>query len=322
MHHLRLRADLDDDVLADIRGLLAETTRLEGHEPIGEHKYAHLQVGARGWQGVMAYDGDRLIGYAHLRWNPVGDHPRVAVEIVVHPDHREEGIQQRLVDATREAVAARGGGTMFLWVHRVEDAHRTLAIELGFRVQRVLAFMTRPLTHPVEVLPLPEGVHVRPYAGAEDDEQLLAVNNAAFPDHPENGNWDLAELHARMGRDWFDPAGLFLAFRGEQLLGFHWTKWHGHPADTPHQPEGEVYVLAIHPHAQGLGLGRRLLRVGLEHLRGRGCARAILYVDAASTPAVNLYRSEGFELAYHEVCYEDDVAPAEGTRPHDLLRPA
>lgn len=322
MHHLHLRHDLDAASLSAIRQLLDQTTRIEGHAPIGEHKMAHLAIGAKDWDGILAHEGDRLIGYAHLRWNPAGSDPRLAVEVVVHPDHREQGVQAALLDATRATVARAGGGRMFLWVHRVGDARQTLAHRMGFTVQRELAFMRRPAQPAPPAIAPPAGVTIRTYAGPADDEAFLEVNNAAFPDHPENGGWDVGELAARRALPWFDPAGIFLAFdRGGKPLGFHWTKWHTHEGDgAPHGPLGEVYVLAVHPRAQGLGLGRLLLREGMRHLASRS-DQIVLYVDGASTGPVALYTSEGFETVYREVCYVDDVAPAAST-PRELLRPA
>ena len=320
--HLRLKSHLDAASLADITGLIDETTRLEGHAPIGEHKYAHLKVGAADWDGILVYDGNALIGYAHLRWNPTGLQPRVAVEVVVHPDRRDEGVQAALLEEARGVVARSGGGTLYLWVHRVEDPETTLARQMGFAIQRELAFMSMPLDPDTQPVTLPAGTVLRRYRGPADDPALLAVNNAAFAGHPENGNWDSAELAERMGRTWFDPSGLLLAWRGEQLLGFHWTKWHAHPGDTPHEPVGEVYVLAVSPSAQGLGLGRALLQAGLAHLAGRGCRRVILYVDGASRSATKLYATAGFTTEYTDVCYTDQV-PGMAARPDpELLRPA
>jgi mycothiol synthase len=324
--HLRieLRSHLDDRVLRQVLELIESATAIEGHRPVGEHKYSHLRVGAEGWVGILAYDADRLVGYAHTRWNPPGAHPRLAVEVVVHPDRYGSDVARTLLLETRGVLGRAGGGAMWLWVHRVEDAADTLAARVGLSVQRELAYMTRDLAERPAVPPPPEGVEVRAYRPGADDEALLAVNNAAFEGHPENGGWDLDELRARTARDWFDPAGLLLAWRGEELLGFHWTKWHSHDSDeTPaHEPVGEVYVLGVAPAAQGLGLGRLLLRAGLAHLHDRGCRLAMLYVDRSSEGAVALYRSEGFVVEYAEVCYEELVPPVVEHLPTELRRPA
>lgn len=321
---LLLRHELDHASLDDIRDLLATTTQIEGHAPIGEHKMAHLKVGAEDWDGILAYaerpDGRGLIGYAHLRWNPQDADPRLAVEVVVHPEHRDEGVQAELLDAARLVVAHAGGGRMFLWVHRVEDPHTTYAANHGFDIQRELAYMVRP---PVEVPlgpPTPEGITIRRYRGPRDDAAFLEVNNAAFADHPENGGWDAEELQLRRSLDWFDPAGLFMAFRGDEPVAFHWTKQHSHAGGVPHGPLGEVYVLAVHPRAQGMGLGRLMLRVGMRHLAITTDA-IVLYVDQANESAVELYRSEGFVTQYLEVCYVD-VVPRRRRSARDLQRPA
>jgi hypothetical protein len=194
--HLRieLRSHLDDRVLRQVLELIESATAIEGHRPVGEHKYSHLRVGAEGWVGILAYDADRLVGYAHTRWNPPGAHPRLAVEVVVHPDRYGSDVARTLLLETRGVLAKAGGGAMWLWVHRVEDAADTLAARAGASVQRELAYMTRDLAERPAVPPPPEGVEVRAYRPGADDEALLAVNNAAFEGHPENGGWDLDEL--------------------------------------------------------------------------------------------------------------------------------
>jgi mycothiol synthase len=320
---IRTRTHLDADTLAAVLGVIDAATRADGHRPVGEHKYAHLSVGARSWTGVLAYDGDRLAGYAHVRWNALGRHPRMAVEAVVHPDYRtpDDDVACHLLDEVRHVLAEAGGGTMYLWVHRVDDPEDTLAARMGFAVQRELAFMTRALDAPPQADP-PPGVELRPYRPGDDDDALLQVNNAAFEGHPENGGWDAAELERRLRLDWFEPDGVLLAWRGGELLGFHWTKWHGHDSDEvpAHEPVGEVYILGVHPRASGSGVGRNLLAAGLRHLYERGCRLAVLYVDMASARAVELYRRSGFDLQYREVCYERLVAPSGGFS-EDLSRP-
>ena len=47
-----------------------------------------------------------------------------------------------------------------------------------------------------------------------------------------------ADLAARIAEPWFDPAGFFVALRGDTMVGFHWTKHH--PGRL-----GEVYVLGV-----------------------------------------------------------------------------
>jgi len=324
MLRIEVRNTLDRPALDEILALVAEAHRIEGHPPVGEHKASHLAVGARDWVGVLACDGDRLVGYAHTRWNPPGVRPRMAVEVVVHPDWYGRDVAPRLLNETRAVLGRAGGGVLYLWVHYVEDPTTTLAARMGFRVQRELAYMSRRLDARPGPAVFPPGVICRPYRPGLDDEAFLAVNNAAFAGHPENGSWTAEDFAERRALDWFDPSGLLLAWRGQELLGFHWTKWHGHESeDAPaHAPVGEVYVLGVSPAAQGLGLGRGLLDAGLAHLYDRGCRTAVLYVDRSNTAAQTLYQRDGFRTESLEVCYQEDVWPLVDHQAADLLRPA
>ena len=113
-----------------------------------------------------------------------------------------------------------------------------------------------------------------------------------------------AELDERMAEDWFDPHGFFLAVRGPQVIGFHWTKQH-------QDQLGEVYVLGVDPSAGGGGLGKVLLARGLTHLQQAGNTEVVLYVEADHERAVGLYRGYGFRVASRDVMYEQpDSTPA------------
>lgn len=321
MPSIELRSTLDEHVLSDVLGLIDAAAEIEGHRPVGEHKLSHLRIGARGWAGVLARSGGRLVGYAHTRWNAPGADPRMAVEVVVHPEWYSSDVARRLLEETRAMLGRAGGGRLHVWVHRVDDPEETLAAQMGFRVERVLQFMQRDLDEPPPEPATPEGIDLRTFRDA-DTAAFLEVNNAAFEGHPENGGWSEADFEERRALEWFDPAGLFLAWRGDELLGFHWTKVHSHELEEvpAHDPVGEVYVLGISPAAQGLGLGGYLLDVGLRHLYDAKCRTAVLYVDRANTTAVRLYERSGFTTLYSEVCYADDVwATVEAT---DFRRPA
>lgn len=307
-------ATVDQRRLDEVRALLDETCRADAQPPLAEAKHAQLRAGPGGWSGVLAYDGARLVGYAHVRWGSAGAGPRVQAEVVVHPDHRGGDLPERLAGGVRRTLEGEGGGVLYLWVRRVADPSVTFAARLGMSVQRRLAFMDRPLDAVPPAPRLPGGITVRAHVPGADDAELLRVNNAAFAGHPENGGWGAEELRRSRALPWFDPAGLLMAWRGDGLVAFHWTK-----VTDGDEPTGEVYVLAVDPSVRRLGLGRALLRAGLRHLHARGCRRVVLYVDLADRPAVGLYSAEGFTTRHVDVCYEQRVEPA--AAPPDACAP-
>lgn len=60
---------------------------------------------------------------------------------------------------------------------------------------------------------------------------------------------------------------------------------------------GAVQNVGVHPEHRGLGLGRALVLKALEGFRKAGLRRVYLEVTGENTPAVELYRSLGFEHA-------------------------
>lgn len=266
---------------ARITDLIATATDRDGVAPVGDQVLRELDRDDT--RHLLAVEGDAVVGYLNLNAD--------MAEAVVHPDHRRRGIGAQLIGT---GLAA-GDGETRIWAHGDLPAARATAAALGLHPVRELLQMRRPLA---DLPPLTPKHEVRTYAGSSDDAELLRVNNAAFSWHPEQGGWTEAEIAERRAESWFDPQGLFLAFEGARLLGFHWTKVHG-PA------LGEVYVVGVDPAAQGRGLGAELTLLGLHHLAHRLGPEAdvTLYVEGNNAAAVKTYRRLGFDVFSADMAY-------------------
>jgi mycothiol synthase len=211
---------------------------------------------------------------------------------VVHPHHRSADVGRALLDAALSDPEL-GGRRLLLWVFGADDRADGLTLPFGFASDRELRQMEVAL--PVEARPTwPDDVEVLPFRVGVDESPWLDVNNRAFDDDPDQRGWTRETLAGREAEPWFDPAGFLLAWRGEALAGFCWTRLH--PPAPPHQPRvrGEIYVIGVDPSHQGIGLGRALVLGGLDALHGSGAEIGILFVDAANRAAVGLYESLGF----------------------------
>jgi [ribosomal protein S18]-alanine N-acetyltransferase len=59
--------------------------------------------------------------------------------------------------------------------------------------------------------------------------------------------------------------------------------------------EAELLLIAVRPEVRGTGLGRRLMQDMMGQARGGGVAQLFLEVREGNSPALALYRSQGFE---------------------------
>ncbi|WP_329187267.1 mycothiol synthase [Streptomyces sp. NBC_01428] len=289
-------SELSPDQAEDVLRLLSEAALEDGQQAVSEQGRLQLKGGAReGVRHLLLTLGDELVGYGQLEDTDPVEAP--AAELVVHPAHRGRGHGRAL----GTAMLNESGKRLRVWAHGGHSAARHLAQVLGLTLFRELRQMRRPLEGLDLADPkLPEGVSVRAFVPGQDDTAWLAVNAAAFAHHPEQGSLTQRDLDDRIGEAWFDPAGFFLAFRGDELVGFHWTKVHAE------EGLGEVYVLGVRPGVQGGGLGKALTTIGLRHLAAQGLPTAMLYVDADNKPAVAVYERLGFVTHETDLMYRTE----------------
>lgn len=280
------------DQLAEVQALVAAVGTADGVDPLAEDAVLRLRSGTGPTAHLLARDSaGQLTGYAQLDLREPAT--EVVGEVLVHPAARGRGLGRALVRAAQQVVNAAGAESgagparLRLWAHGDHPAAAALATSLGFRRVRELWQLRRPLSDPLPAPKLPDDFTLRSFRPGQDEQSWLAVNSRAFADHPEQGRWTPEDLRARLAEPWFDPAGLLLAERHRQVLGFCWIK--------VHSPEtGEVYVVAVDPAAHGTGLGTALTLAGLRYLQRRGGRQVMLYVDESNTAARRLYRKLGF----------------------------
>ncbi|WP_406124852.1 mycothiol synthase [Streptomyces sp. NBC_00989] len=287
---------LSPDQGGAVLALIAEAARTDGQQAVSEQGRLRIRGGERdGVSHLLLTLGDELVGYAQLEDTDPVEAP--AAELVVHPSHRGHGHGRAL----GAALLAASGKRLRVWAHGGHAAARHLAQVLGLTMFRELRQLRRALTDlelPEPVLS--EGVTVRTFVPGADDAAWLAVNAAAFAHHPEQGSLTQRDLDERKSEAWFDPEGFFLAERGGELVGFHWTKVH------EQEQLGEVYVVGVLPGAQGGGLGKALTTIGLRHLALRGLPTAMLYVDADNKAAVSVYERLGFTTYETDLMYRSE----------------
>jgi len=126
----------------------------------------------------------------------------------------------------------------------------------------------------------------------KDESRYLDLNNQIFKGHPDQSDWDLSKLLAKMGEVWFRSDRLIFMKKDGRDLGFFWLKEH----QLIGERVCEIFVIGIIPSLQGEGLGKKILTLALKQMILDGYSQAWVYTDESNERALKLYRSFGFEI--------------------------
>jgi mycothiol synthase len=262
----------------------------------------------------LVEQGNQVIGYAHLDQTDLVAGP--SVELVVDPKFRGAGVGKQLL---RKAIEICGNG-LRLWVHGDQPAANALATSFGFEKIRTVLQMSRALIG-IQQLPkvnkkeVDQDIVIRSFLPGIDSDAWLSLNNKVFKEHPEQGNWQLSDLNIRLGEEWFDKQGFFLAEINNKIIGSTWTKIHGshthqHEGEVEshaHPAIGEIYITAVDQEYSGRGIGKLLTITALNYLKYQGLSDAMLYVDFENKVALNLYQSLGFTQSGMDILYKSEI---------------
>lgn len=151
-------------------------------------------------------------------------------------------------------------------------------------------------------------IHIRPFQPADlpvlRQITVESFGGVALEHVLENrfGQWNDRSWKTRKGEHVDDdcasnPAGVFVAVRGDQILGYISTR-----VDRLNS-RGRIPNMAVVEEARGLGLGRRLIEHALEYLRNEGLHIAMIETMASNSVGQHLYPSCGFEEVARQVHY-------------------
>lgn len=290
--------------VAIVRALAEAAGAADGHPPFGDAVWRDLRAPSEHSMLFVALDGDQPVGALHAI---AADDRSVTAALVVHPDRRSDDVGTALIAEGLTVLARHGSRHVSLWMFGADDQADAVAAAASLEVERELWQMRVPL--PLDEEPRwPPGITTRPFVVGQDEAAWVTVNNRAFVNDPDQGGWSDDDLRKLESEPWFDPRGFLLATDEEGLAGFCWTKVH--PPAPPNEPValGEIYVIGVDPDRQGTGLGRALVVGGLASLHEHGTPVGMLFVDAANTSAVALYRKLGFDVTRVDRTYGRELA--------------
>ena len=240
----------------------------------------------------------RIVGASDLEFSAASGRAWAAGS--VHPDEHHQGIGTRLIHLTEARALARAETELradqALAIDRNTSDANAAAIHLfeaqGYQHVRSFYRMRIDLDAPVEALPLPDGLELRPFDSAKHAEAVYAAHQELFADHWgfEPGTYE-EWAHSNLNADEFDPSLWQIAWdkSSDQIAGIC--------LNHAHLEIGWVATLGVRRPWRKHGLGLALLKNSFALFQVRGYQSAELGVDASSlTNAVALYERAGMHV--------------------------
>jgi len=261
------------------------------------------------WMWALLDDRDRIARTVLTVPNP----GRTAMVFTTHPaGGRDVEPTAGLIDRACREMAESHVDLAQALLDPVDQLDREVFERASFRRLAMLSYMERPLQSarlgPPTTPQWPEDVTVEPYEAQHRDDLLAALDGSY--------------------QDTLDCPGLRGLRRTEDILKGHqstgrfeahlWTllRVSGRPAGVlllnpaPPGEKIELVYLGLIPEARGRGLGSRLLRHGLRQIHQRTESTVSLAVDEQNTPAIQLYKQQGFRRVMRRMAMIRSLADA------------
>ena len=223
----------------------------------------------------------------------------------VHRDYRDHGLGTRLYDMIEGMAQEQGVSKLY------SDGSPVYKLKMDFLQQRGFAFdryfwrMRLPADQPIPAPQLPEGYTVRTFVPGQDEELLMRVRNITFAEHFGSIPYTLELTTYLTRQEDFQPDSVFFAFKDGEIAGYCWSAINAEEIARRKMSVGWIHHLGTVPGHRGVGLGRALLLIGVQHLR-QSVPVVELGMEGKNTTALNLYESVGF---YQQKAWANLVKP-------------
>jgi ribosomal protein S18 acetylase RimI-like enzyme len=184
-----------------------------------------------------------------------------------------------------------------------EIGKEVLLEEAGYKPIRFSYSMVRPLSRPVDVTPIPEGLEIRTVQ-PDQFRQVWEADQEAFRDH-----WGYVEGTEKDYQRWLkdplnDPDLWNVAWDGDQVAGMVLNFLNRKENEEYNRLRGWTENISVRKPWRRRGLARALLTRSLLMFKDMGMDHAALGVDTQNlTGALDLYKSVGFVVEKRHTTY-------------------
>ena len=228
---------------------------------------------------------------------------------LVAPPFRRQGIGRRLIDLAEAMERDRGRPNVLMGCLPSDAPGHAFLSAVGFTFHSTLWDLALDPATSVAGPGWPPGIEARSFDVTRDVEAWVRLFNAAFAEHATPLQLDPAFVAAGIDDPTVDDADtqVLVDRASGAMVGFCATS----PTRTDGRvgERGEIWTIGVDPERRGQGLGRQLLRWGVQHLRSLGVVDVVLSVNDRNDRAVGLYEAEGFRRVRTRERWARPVAP-------------
>lgn len=261
------------------------------------------------WHHIYLWDNPdtpgRLLGWALISPDWVG------IDVYIQPELRGSHLARNMYlwAEAQATLTARQNGRLSihsLWVSHDDDflvEHYHLQ---GFRLRSGITHMVRNLDEDLPAVRSMDGFILRSCNGRMEVSQRALAQHGAF-----GSKVPFAQYQTRFEKFMHSPAYQpeldIVAVSQDGQIGSFAIVW----MDKKNKV-GLFEPVGTHPDFQRKGLGRAVVQKGLHLLQGCGMHKAIVSTYDDNLPAIDFYKSVGFQPAKRLGTFEKDVSHGEG----------
>ena len=263
---------------------------------------------------VVLDEDQRIVGHARLDLKNAPRQSRFYVHTVVHPDWRDEAIEELLLEQLwstaqeRRRMLGSKPAQFRTYCAAHQEKRNSLFESFGLRPVRYDLHM---VCHPLDDLPdpaFPPGTRGRPYSRGEDDEPALELINAAFADVMDFAAVTLEDFRHWIGSPSFRDHLSFVALDAREMVGLCLCTVGEGRANLIGRRDGTIDSFCVRREHRRRGLGLALLVTSLQAFKRAGLESATLDADTENpTEAIRLYERAGFREAWRWVTYGKEM---------------
>ncbi len=290
----------------------------ERHEPTSDDEQATTLAEQQRWRNdprsagntswlarLLTSDGSEGAMIADAEFEHKPGEEQAFSGFTVHRDYRKRGVGRQLYALIAQQAAQHPLKRLYSGGAKAHTLKQEFLARRGFEFDRYFWRMRLPADKDVPPVQLPEGYTVRTFVPGQDEELFMNVRNVCFADHFGSTPYTPETTAYIIQQEMFQPAGLFFAFKDGVVAGYCWSAISAEENARRNVSVGWIEHLGTVPEHRGVGLGRALLLIGVQHLRQQ-VSVVELGMEGENVAALRLYESVGF---YQESAWANMVKP-------------